>query len=280
MSHSDTNFAWAIPVMRAGYAGRGLVYLVLAGFSLFAIWNGGEAQGTGSVLKSLETSTGGQVVLALIALGLLAYALWRLVDAAWDLEDYGTDAKGAIARVGMLATGAIHAGLGIAAGVVLLTTSGGGDDSTIAEWTGRIMSLPAGRLVVGIVGAATIGAGIYYFHKALSESYRKHLQANPATRGWNMVLKAGILAQALMVTVIGGFLVFAAWTANPGEAGGAEQVFNFLGSQPLGWALVIAFCVGLLGFAVFCFVNAVYRIVPKVDGGDVDSLADLAKGRA
>lgn len=32
-------------------------------------------------------------------------------------------------------------------------------------------------------------------------------------------------------------------------------------------------CLGLLGFALFCFVNAAYRIVPKVSGPDVQTLA-------
>ena len=50
--------AWTVPVMRAGYAGRGLTYLVVAGFSLWAIWHGGQAQGTGSALAQLETTTG------------------------------------------------------------------------------------------------------------------------------------------------------------------------------------------------------------------------------
>lgn len=275
MSISDDRFAWAIPVMRAGYAGRGLVYLVLAGFSLFAIWRGGRAQGTGSALNSLESSVLGQAVLGLIAAGLLAYALWRVVDAIRDLEEYGTGGKGLIARAGMVTTGLLHGGLGIAAAVILFVPSGG-DGSTIAQWTGRIMSLPAGRAIVGLAGLATVGAGAYYAHKALSNSFQQHLQANPFTRRWNLVLKAGVLAQAVMVTVVGGFLVFAALTADPGQAGGAQQVFDFLGTQPFGNVLVLATVVGLLCFAVFCFVNAAYRVVPKVKGGDIESLADWA----
>ncbi len=41
---SQHDLSWSIPVMRAGYAGRGLVYLAVAGFSLYAVWRGGQAQ--------------------------------------------------------------------------------------------------------------------------------------------------------------------------------------------------------------------------------------------
>jgi hypothetical protein len=41
------DFAWALPFMRAGYAGRGLVYLVVGGVSLWSVYRGGQAEGTG-----------------------------------------------------------------------------------------------------------------------------------------------------------------------------------------------------------------------------------------
>ena len=96
---------WTAPVMRVGYAGRGFVYLAIAGLSLWAIWRGGQAQGTKTALATLERSGWGKAVLAAIALGLVAYALWRALDAWIDLEAYGTDGKGLVARAGMIVTG-------------------------------------------------------------------------------------------------------------------------------------------------------------------------------
>lgn len=275
MSDREPNFDWAMPVMRAGYAGRGLVYVIVAGFSLFAISRGGSAQGTGSALKSLETAPLGQVVLALVVLGMAAYAIWRIVDSLWDLEDYGTDGKGLVARAGMVATGLVHGAIGLGALAVLLY-SNDGDGSTIATWTGKIMAMPMGRLLVGLSGMATIGAGIYYLWKAFSEKYREHLRASEFTRNWNWVLKAGVAAQGVLISVIGGFLAYAALTHDPAKAGGTTKVFDWLATQPFGQALVVLFCLGLLCFAVFCFVNAVYRIIPKLDDGNIKSLADLA----
>ena len=260
------DLGWAMPVMRAGYAGRGLVYLAVAGFSLWAIWRGGQAQGTGSALEALERSGWGKVALALIALGLFAYAAWRAIDAWLDLEAYGTDAEGLVARAGMIVTGLVHLALGIAAAVVLFASGGSGSEggSSIVRFTGEVMSWPAGRWIVGVAGALTIGAGVYYAVKAYRASYREHLHANPATRRLNPVLRAGVAAQAVIVTVVGGFLVVAAWRHDPDQAGGVGEVFDWLAAQPFGNLLVILLCAGLLGFALFLFVNAAYRIIPKL----------------
>lgn len=275
---ASSEFSWAIPMMRAGYAGRGLVYTAVAGFSLFAIWRGGQAEGTSSALAKLETTAWGGVVLVLIFLGLLAYAAWRFVDAAFDLEDYGSDAKGLVARTGMITTGVIHGAIGILAASLLFTDGGGGGGSGLARYVDTVMGWPGGRWIIGLAGLLTVGAGVYYAHKGWSGGYLKHLRGNEVTRRWNVVLKAGLIAHGAVIVIIGGLFVYAALTANPNEAGGVAEAFSWLSQQAYGRALVAVVCLGLLGFALFCFVNAVYRIVPKVAGDDTRTLAAMLTG--
>ena len=126
------------------------------------------------------------------------------------------------------------------------------------------MEWPAGRWIVGIAGLLTIGAAIYYAAKAYRASYREHLYGNEATRRLNTVLRIGVAAQAVIVGVVGGFLVVAALQSDASEAGGVAEVFDWLAAQPFGNLLVIALCLGLLAFAFFLFVNAAYRIIPKI----------------
>ncbi|EAR50998.1 hypothetical protein OG2516_03318 [Oceanicola granulosus HTCC2516] len=278
---SKTDLSWAVPVMRAGYAGRGLVYVVVAGFSLWAIWRGGQAEGTGTALQSLETTTGGGVVLVLIVLGLLAYMVWRLVDAFWDLEAYGTDGEGMVARTGMVVTGLIHGAIGVGAAAILFGSgSGGGGSSATTRWLEELMSQPGGRWAVGIAGLVTIGAGLYYLHKAWKETYRKELRASRFTTRWNGLLKAGVAAQGVVVLIVGGLILSAALSSNASEAGGLGSAFGWLYEQAYGRILVTLLCVGLLMFALFCFVNAAYRIVPKVAGDDIETLGHSLKAKA
>ena len=257
-------FRWAVTVMRAGYSGRALTYLAVAGLSLWAIWQGGEAKGTGDALRILDGSVGGIVGLLLIGSGLLAYMVWRLVDAIWDLEAYESDATGLVARAGMVVTGLAHGALGVAA-LSLIVGSGGGGQNKIAYYLGRILDLQSGRWAIGLAGAATIAAGIYYLQKALRGTYRDHLKGNHFTANWNWALKAGVLAQGIIVGLIGLFLLRAGINGDPEQAGGLTKVFDFLSAQAFGQVLVVAICLGLLAFALFCAVNARYRIVPRAD---------------
>ncbi|UWQ16649.1 DUF1206 domain-containing protein [Jannaschia sp. M317] len=268
-----SDYSWSIPVMRAGYAGRGVTYLAVAGLSLWAIWRGREAEGTSSTMETLSQSTWGVVILWLIGLGLLAYALWRVIDAVKDLEDYGTEAKGVVSRLGMLVTGTLHGALGVLAMIIALGRNSGGGG--IPEMIGAVLSWPGGPLMVGFAALCTLGAGVYYGIKAWKRSYRDTLMGNPFTRKWDWALRAGVLAQAVMILVIGGLLLAAAFSGNSQEAGGLDSVFDWLKSQPFGNFLVILLCLGLLGFAFFCFVNAAYRIIPKVAHGALKPLSAL-----
>ena len=277
---AEDTLNWAMPVMRTGYAGRALVYAIVSGISLFAIWHGDEAKGTSEALEMVERSPFGMLLLWLVALGLFAYMAWRLVDAAFDLEDHGTDAKGLVARAGQAVTGLIHAALGVVVLVLIFGSTDSGEGSKTAFYLSRLMSWPMGRIILGAIGIVTMGAAIYYLHQAWSQSYRKKLKANHFTLHWNRLLQAGVAAQGASVMIIGFLIVLAAWQHDPNAAGGLDKAFGWLGNQVYGQTLVTAMCVGLALFALFLAVNAVYRIIPRLKDPDVMSLAQKVKQMA
>lgn len=263
-----SDFAWAVPIMRTGYAGRALVYLAIAGVSLWSIWQGGEAKGTAAALEWLQGGWGTAVII-LITIGLFAYAVWRMVDSFWDLEAYGSGAKGLIARAGMIVTGLIHLGLGILALSVL---TGSGEASEGGGGLSGYFNSAAGQTALAVAGLLTIGAGGYYIRKAWRESYRDHLRANPATLHMNTALKAGVAANGVVIAIIGLLILQAALSASSAPAGGIGSAFDWLHDKVYGRILVTALCVGLLGFALFCLVNALYRIVPKASDSATETL--------
>ncbi len=293
LSAGNPDLAWSVPVMRVGFVGRGMVYLAVASFSLYAIWQGGRAQGTSPALKHLENSVFGDVVLGLIGVGMLAFAIWCAVDAYFDLDDRGSDAKGIAARIGMAGAGVVAVGIGGAALLLLAADIGGSGvaadaarsaagggagsgGSRIDQAVATVMGWPAGRWIVGVVGLGIVAGGAFQFVVAVKETYRRQLIANRFTRRWNWVLKAGVIGRGVLVGVVGVLFILAAWRANPYKAGGIDEAFAWLAGQPYGWVLAAAICVGLLGYALFCFVNAAYRFVPKVAGGDIETLAAKA----
>ncbi len=272
---------WVVPVMRVGYGARALVYLVVGGLALAAVFWGGAAQGTRNALADLNSVSFGGVLLWIIGLGLLAYMVWRLIDAAMDLENYGTDAKGIFARLAQAVTGIVHGALGVSViGLAGQGDQGGQGGSGAENWTAKLMSLPYGPMLVGILGLVVIGAGIYYIQKGLRGKYKEKIRVTQTAQKLEPVMKAGFVAEGIIVGVVGLFLVFAGLQSDPSEAGGIGQALGYVRSLAFGAVLFAALAIGLLCFAVENAVEAVYRIVPRHDGPDVRTLASKAKAEA
>lgn len=275
---AETAPVWVVPVMRAGYAARGLVYAIVGGIAVSSAFRGGQAEGAKGAIASMQGVLWGQLLLWVVALGLLAYAVWRGLSAWMDLERHGTDAKGVIARIGTAVSGVIHLGLAVYAARVAL--GGGSSGDSTESWTARLMQMPFGRWLVVIVGLIVIAAGIYYAHKGLSERYQRNLRSTELTQRLEPVCKAGLLAHGIAIVLIGGFFVYAGWTSDPSEAGGLEQAFRTVREAAFGRILLGLLGLGFVGFAVYCWIEAAYRIVPARAGSDVVSLARAAKRKA
>ena len=276
---TDTPPSFVVPVMRLGYAARGITYAITGSLALTAALWRGNAEGTTGALATLRAAPWGTALLWVIALGLICYCLWRLICAAYDLEDEGTDAKGLVARAGQTVTGLLHAGIGLSvAGLALGGGSGGG--SGAQDWTQRLMALPYGKAVVIAAGLVTICAGIYYAHKGLSEKYKSALRLTPTTRRLNPVMKFGFVAQGGVIGIIGALIVLAGWTADASEAGGVGAALDQLRGVAYGRILLGVTALGLIAFAVENFVEAAYRIVPRCADPEIKTLATRAKDKA
>lgn len=276
---SDKAPAWVVPVMRAGYSARGVVYTIVGGLALTAAIYGGQAQGTTNALADLRSQAWGVAALWLIAVGLWAYTVWRFIDAEMDLEDYGSGAKGTIARIGLVITGIIHAAIGVSVASTALSGGNGSSDGTESA-VAKLMSMPYGPWLVGAAGLAAIGAGIYYAYKGIAEKYKEHIRVTPTARRLDPVMKFGCVAQGVVITIIGVMIVYAALTTNPEQAGGTGEALDQIRSAPFGRVLLGVIALGLIGFAVENFVEAAYRIVPRRAGSDVMTLARRAKLKA
>ncbi len=64
---------------RVGFAARGLLYLIIGYLALQL----GQAKDAGGALEHVSREAGG-VVLGALALGFVAYGIWRVADAVFD----------------------------------------------------------------------------------------------------------------------------------------------------------------------------------------------------
>lgn len=76
---------WAAWLGRSGYFGRGVAFLPAGGFLLLAGLNArsAEAQGMGGALQWFEQAPYGSALMVLIALGLVAFGLFAMVEARY-----------------------------------------------------------------------------------------------------------------------------------------------------------------------------------------------------
>jgi hypothetical protein len=81
----DKTRRWAKRIAQVGYFGRGVAMLPVGYFMLRAGWRerAAEARGVGGALWAVHGLTGGDVVLTLVALGLVAFGAFAFVEAAY-----------------------------------------------------------------------------------------------------------------------------------------------------------------------------------------------------
>ena len=264
---------------RLGYAARGVVNLLIGLLALLAAFGqGGGATGSKGALQTLLFQPLGNVLLAVVALGLFGFALWRVCQSLLDADGLGRTPRAMVIRFGQMVSAFAYAGLGVFAMSLLFGLgTGGGEEQSARDWTRWLLAQPFGRWLVAAIGLAIIGAGLGMAHKAWSGSFTRHLACDRATATWVMPLgRLGYAARAVVFLVIGGFLVLAAYQADPSEAHGLGGALLALQKQPFGRVLFALVAFGLAAFGTFEFAEARYRRIDTPDGRGV---LDAARAR-
>jgi hypothetical protein len=268
---------WVDPAMRFGYAARGVVYVLVGMFALIAAKDRKPAPDSRSALGELLDQPFGEAVLALIAVGLVAYAAWRLLCASLDLENKGRDFKGWAARGAQTISALLHLLLAFTAASVIRDAGTSQNGDRTESWTGAIMAEPFGRWLVAIAGAVALAMGIQHFVKAHRAKYKENLRYTPLAAKLDPFVKVGIIAHGIVVSIIGVFLIWAAWTTDASRAGGLADALDALRQIGVGQLGLGAIAIGLIGFSVYCFIEAKYRVVPRSAPPDLQTLASKAR---
>jgi hypothetical protein len=246
---------------RAGYAARGVVFLLVAGLALFSSLGGGEAD-TGSALQSLFEQPFGRIWVGLIGLGLVGFVVWRLAQSLGNADGHDTKVKGYVIRAALFGSAVTYAGLAVTAlslAALSGSGSGSGGEKGLATW---IMSQPFGLYLAALVGFGFIIGGGVTAAKGITRSFGRYLDID-VDRNSPAVLVSiyGLVARGVVFAVIGGFFVYAAFTVNPDQAGGMADALTFVRGLPFGGILYAIVAVGLAAFGLYNFVEARHRIV-------------------
>jgi hypothetical protein len=255
---------WVELLARVGYAAKGVVYIVAGALAVMtAAGAGGELTDARGALRSIAGQPYGQVLLAIVAAGLAAYVLWRFVQSITDADGKGRSLKGLALRTGYFASGVIYAGLALAAARIVLGADEPAGENVTRSWTARLMSMPAGDLLVTLAGIGVIGYGLHQIYKGYSAKFVKKLklpEIEDGARDWAVLVgRVGYAARGVVFLVIGLFLIQAARRHDPGEAQGLDGALQALARQSFGPYLLGAVAAGLVAYGIYALVEGRYR---------------------
>ena len=246
---------------RVGYAVKGVLYGLLGVLAVQTARGGGDTEGQRGALQAVAESSGGDVLLLLLAIGLGAYGLWRLALAALDPEGKGSDASGLARRAGYVISGLSYAALAVTA---FRLRGGGGSGGGGAEGRAETaLGLPGGPLLVGLVALGVLAYGGWEFVRATRADFMDKLALRgDAARQRETIRRigqAGLAARGVVYSIIGVFLARTALQSDADEALGLDGALAVLRDAPYGPWLLGAVGVGLFAYGLYCGINALYR---------------------
>lgn len=252
---------WVPPLARLGYAAKGVVYLIVGWLAFKAATAAGDPAGASEALASLRDEGGGTLALYLIAVGLAAHVIWRLVQAALDPEHSHADTKRLGVRLFYLLSAAIYGALALTAWQLARGSGGSGGGDAHQIWIQKVLALPLGVWLVAAAGIGVIGYGLHQVWKGLQGDVAKRFGIGDPTRHRAVVLlgRIGTVARGVVLLPIGWFLFQAGRHYNAAEASSTEGALQLLKSG----GLLTAIGIGLLAYGLFQIVKAVYRRVDR-----------------
>lgn len=252
-------------IRKAGIITKGFIYSLIGILTfLAALGVGGKVSGKNGVLNFLQNQTFGNILLGIIAVGLLGYAIWRIYSAFLDAKNEGDDKKGYAKRIGYFVSGLIYGALGVSTVSSLIggNTSQGGD--TKESLVSTILNQSYGQTLIYIVGGILLLVGFYQLYKGLTKKFLEDIKNQGSVESTEVLEKSGMIgfsARGIAFIIFAFFVFKAANQDNADNVRGVAGMFEFLQNMQFGNVLMGAMALGLLAYGVFQYFLARYSTI-------------------
>lgn len=244
----------------AGYIAKGIVYLLIGGFTLATVLGfsgGGGVEGPKGIIRWVSDQPLGSVLVALLGAGLLAYAVWRVYRGVADPTDEGREPSSVAKRVGYVASGLVNGTLAVLAFRLAFGQGGGGQSQQ--GLVARMLAEPWGPWVVGAIGVVVVGVGAYQLRKGIKARFVRTIHWRHVSNDTiEKIGRYGHFARAVVFAIIGYFLVLAAVKSDASEYKGTEGALEYLAANPYGLWLLGLTAAGLLLYGVYAVMKGRY----------------------
>ena len=236
---------------RLGFAASGVLHLLLAWLTVQIAIGAGTQVSQSGALATVARQPFGQVLLWVLAIGLALLALWQVTEVF--TEEEVTDKAKAGGKAVM------YAALAYTAFVFALGGRTSSNQRT-KDFTHTLMDAPAGRVLVGLLGLAILGIGLYHVYKGWTEKFLEQLQEHPGR--WAVVAgKVGYIAKGIALGAVGVLFCAAAIQQHVGKTTGLDGALKSLRDLPAGTVILLGIALGLAAYGVYSFARARYARV-------------------
>jgi hypothetical protein len=251
---------------RVGLIAYGLVHLLVAWLALQLAWGGGgESADQSGALRTVAESSFGKPLLWLIAIGLIALAVWQAAEVLRWRSGWSASGKARTKALRKSGNALIKAAIYITLAVLAIRFATGSGQSSAQqqqETTAGVFSWPGGQFLVGAAGLVLIGAGAWHVRKGITKKFLKQIDTSGASPSAITLVtrlgQVGFPGKGVALAGVGGLLVYAAVTFDPSKARGLDGALKTILELPFGRILLTLVALGIAAFGAFCFVRARY----------------------
>ena len=252
---------------RVGLIAYGVVHLLVAWLAIQLAWfgGGGESADQSGAMATLAESPVGKPLLWIVAIGLIALAVWQAAEvlrwrSGWTAS--GKQRTKALRKSGnSLVKAVIYVVLAILA-IRYATGNGKSSSSSQQETTAGVFGWPGGQFLVGAAGLILIGVGAWHIRKGINKHFLKQIDttgcSQAAVRLVTRLGQVGFPGKGIALAGVGVLLIWAAVTYDPSKAQGLDGALHGVLELPFGRILLTLVALGIAAFGAFCFVRARY----------------------
>ncbi len=250
---------------RVGYMVHGVIYIMIGVLAARIAWGDpGWLTDPTTAIALIDSIPHGDILVGVIAAGLVGYALWRFVQAVADPDQQGTTVRGLIVRTGRCVSGLGY--LALAAFAARLVADSPQDGGMQRNWAYRLLSEPLGAFAGGLIGLILIGVATDDVRKACTRNFGERFKheemklfqrtASECAGRW------GFAARALILTFGGIYLLRAVFAAQPQRAKGFTGILASFLMMPFGNWLLGFVALGLAAHGLYMVHAGLYRRHP------------------
>lgn len=263
MSNNDT----LQRIRQIGLVTKGLVYCMLGGLAAMAAFGaGGNINGKDGVISFLLDMPLGKVLVGAVALGLLAYAIWRLYEAYEDPKSDDDDTRWGT-KIRYVYSAVFYGFIAWSFASVLFSGGSQGGDSKKAMLA-QLLDKSWGPWVIGAIALLVAGQAIFQFHRGYSGKFMEKLDDHPnEEQSYQLIKHAGLFgyyARGVVFGILSFFLFKVMIDHNADAYNGTKGVFQYLLSMNFGAVLMAVVAIGLAGYGVFNIMVGRYSNLTKL----------------